>query len=1425
MSGMHRAARARIKTVVALSILVFFSMRDVVSADYEPPMLIKAARVVVAPGEIIEGGRVLIENGRVTDVGPSIEAPAHAVIFDASELTLYSGLIDGLSHRGISPSTRSADEVKRLADISPDTKEDVQSRTVEAYRWLVHPSWRAEERLDPEKAELAKSRKGGFTTAHIASPSSILSGTSAIFSLSDGPRRRQIAKSDVAMHAAFVTRPSAEDGPRSGPRSYPTSTMGAVALMRQTFLDAGWHRDLIAWSQRNPQGERTPLDRDLEALWPALDGTQRVAFLANGENEIHRALNIAAEFRLKPMIIGGREAWRVVERLKQEQVPVILSAKWSEAPTPPKGPMRAVEKSTTQAAEEEVADTTSAWSDRGPMFDDAWHDRAWISRREFEEKRRLWGEEVDNALRLHEAGISFAFATFDLDDATEIHERLREAIRRGLPADVALGSLTKASADILGIADSAGRVARGVLANLTLATGPLFEKETKIRWTIIEGKAFRIEGKSEGRDDKPGAHKKPDAEDSDAASAPDSADRNLIGTNDAAVAASASESTSSGAGASTSDEEDSDEALLTKRNKIEWPEYFCEIEADRKPRIETDGDVMLRNATLLTIEAGDLANTDLLIRDGKIAEIGEGMPARKGVMEIDLSGYCVTPGLIDPHSHICIRGGVNEGTMSATPEVRIRDVINHRDLSAWRALAGGTTCIHTMHGSANTIGGQNAVLRLKYGRPESEWHFREAPRTVKFALGENVKRSNGSGRRSRFPATRMGVEAVLRRSLDAAVSYIEAQEAFKRDTTARKDPRPVRRDLRLEALADVYHGDIWVHCHCYRADEVLRLLTVAEDYGFRIGVLQHILEGYRVIPEILRHGCSTSTFSDWWAYKIEAFNAIPHNAARLAQSGVVSTVNSDSAEVIRHLNLEAAKSLRFGGLTPNDALRLVTLNCAIQLGIDKQVGSLKVGKFADIAVFDGHPLDTYSRCVLTLIDGEAYFQHPDFDVASPPTPREIKTFADLQEPAELELGTSEETWLINARIHPISGAVIANGHVAILDGRISAIGEGEGMPSDEANVIDLGGLNVYPGLINAGVPIGLLEIESVAGTDDQVVLGSFQSDLHALSAYDPFSVMVRVARSEGVLAALVSPRGGAVAGQGGVVRLNGWSMPEARLRDGIGLFVKIPYLSDDAPWWMSEKRKKERREKYPEQLAAFEDFFRRAAEYCRAVDMHEPVEKNRRLEAMRPFLAAEAPIFFQAGSVKQIAEALKFAEKHGLRPVIFGGKEAWKMADELAAKHVDVVVVRSMAMPGSAYEPFDSIYRNATVLADAGVRFAFATQEPSLAKQLGIEAGMAVAHGLDEDRALRAITLDAARILGVDDMLGSLAPGKSADLIITTDSPMQASNCVVAAFIDGRPIDLDNKHSQQDRQWLLRPAPDLAPAPELRGPPPMHLSD
>jgi imidazolonepropionase-like amidohydrolase len=365
--------------------------------------------------------------------------------------------------------------------------------------------------------------------------------------------------------------------------------------------------------------------------------------------------------------------------------------------------------------------------------------------------------------------------------------------------------------------------------------------------------------------------------------------------------------------------------------------------------------------------------------------MGSDVPAPPGVTVIDGTGRYVMPGIVDCHSHLGI-DGVNEGINAISAEVRIADTIDPHDVSIYRAIAGGATTHHAMHGSANPIGGQNVIFKLKYERPVSEMVIGDAPRTIKFALGENVTQANffeNFGKR--YPNTRMGVEAVIRTAFEAARDYQREWDDYNRQSQSGQDVAPPRKDLRLEALADVLSGKMTVHSHCYRSEEILRLLAVAEEYGIRIGTLHHVLEGYRIAPELARHGCGASTFANDWAYKVEAYGAIPHNVALMTRHGVTSSVNSDSPNTIRFMNQEAAKCIKWGGLDENQALRLVTLNPAMQLQIDERVGSLEVGKDGDLAIYNGHPLSTFSKCVITLIDGEVYFED------SRPDPVELLT--------------------------------------------------------------------------------------------------------------------------------------------------------------------------------------------------------------------------------------------------------------------------------------------------------------------------------------------------------------------------------------------------------------------------------------------------
>jgi imidazolonepropionase-like amidohydrolase len=393
-------------------------------------------------------------------------------------------------------------------------------------------------------------------------------------------------------------------------------------------------------------------------------------------------------------------------------------------------------------------------------------------------------------------------------------------------------------------------------------------------------------------------------------------------------------------------------------------------------RVQAADVTLIKNGTILTVTKGTIESGDVLIRDGKIAEVGKGLAAPAGAKVIDATGQYVMPGIIDCHSHIAVAGSVNEGSVSVSSMANIADALNPEDIDIYRDLAGGVTSANILHGSANSIGGQTLVIKLRWGKQAKDLPFAGALPGIKFALGENPKRAGFSlpGTPRRYPSTRMGVMDVMREAFSEARDYKKGWDEYNRRKAA-GEPNliPPKRDLKLEPLLEVLDGRRLVHIHCYRADEILQMIRVAEELGFKVATFQHVLEGYQVSEEIARHGAGASTFSDWWAYKMEAYDAIPYNAAMMTERGVVVSINSDDAEEATHLNQEAAKSMKWGGLSPDEALKLVTLNPAIQLHIADRVGSIEPGKDADLAIYDKDPLSVYAVAQKVLIDGQVYF--------------------------------------------------------------------------------------------------------------------------------------------------------------------------------------------------------------------------------------------------------------------------------------------------------------------------------------------------------------------------------------------------------------------------------------------------------------------
>ncbi|HEX5732737.1 MAG TPA: amidohydrolase family protein [Blastocatellia bacterium] len=407
---------------------------------------------------------------------------------------------------------------------------------------------------------------------------------------------------------------------------------------------------------------------------------------------------------------------------------------------------------------------------------------------------------------------------------------------------------------------------------------------------------------------------------------------------------------------------------------------MAQTRQNRNPQSGAPRETLIQNATIMTASRGTITGS-ILVRDGKIAEIGPNVRARDANARIiDATGKYVTPGIIDCHSHTAVDGNVNEGTMSVTAMVRIQDVINPYDLDVYRQLAGGLTTVNVLHGSANAIGGQNAVFKLKKGKPVDEWLIADAPPGIKFALGENPKRSNFQpqpGQQRRYPATRMGVEEVIRGAFIRAKEYQREWQDYEAKKGKDKNAIAPRRDLMLDALVEILEGKRFIHAHCYRADEIVMLLNLGDELGFKVKTLQHVLEGYKVGKEIAAHKAAGSTFADFWSYKMEAYDAIPHNAALMAMRGVNVSINSDSDERARRLYLDAAKAIKYGGMSEEEALRTITLNPAMQLGIDKRTGSIDVGKDADLVIFSQHPFSVYTMVETTMIEGEIYFDRQE----------------------------------------------------------------------------------------------------------------------------------------------------------------------------------------------------------------------------------------------------------------------------------------------------------------------------------------------------------------------------------------------------------------------------------------------------------------
>lgn len=903
---------------------------------------LKGATVKTKPGESIENGTVLIRDGSIEAVGgPDLAEPADARVLDLSGKTIYAGFID--------------------AAVSIGKAHEVSNENTH-WNALVRPEKKAAAFGKPSDEEIEKLRGLGFATVQVLPKDGIFRGQSAVLNLGE---EASVLAEDVRQVIAF----------EKANGKYPNSIMGSVALVRQTLLDAAWYRDLAAYVAENPAAERSEANAALGALEAVVGGDQQLLAAARNEMDYGRFFNVAAEFELKaPAILGNGYEYRQSALLKESGATVIAPLNFPEPPAV-EDPDAALEVSLEKLEHWELA----------PM----------------------------NAAALANAEIPLCLTTWDLETPKDdFWKHVRLAVEHGLDSNAALAALTTEPAQLTGLDDRLGAIEAGKLANLVVADGDLFlDEEAAIHAVWVDGEPFemevskRVDPRGKWTLDWTGVEA---AETWTVSGKPDSpklkadelefpiqldGDKLLIfppaeffgveAEGNARLTGFLDIENSAAAGA----------GILPGGANFAWSAKIGPADEEAGEEEETEDEapnvapfakypagafgiggvpewpkvIMVRDATVWTsAAAGRLEDTDVLFHAGKVAKIGKDLEPVVDAHVIDARGRHVTAGLIDCHSHSAVTG-INESTHAVTVEVRIGDALNPADIALYRQLGGGLTTASILHGSANPMGGQNQVIKLRWGSRSGGLVFEGAKPGVKFALGENVKQSNWSPGTNRYPQTRMGVEQIMKDTFLAARGYEQARVA------AQQAGKPHRRNLRLEAILEILDKERIVHIHSYRQDEVLMFVRIAQEFDFTVGTFQHILEGYKVADALAEIDAGGSSFSDWWAYKFEVYDAIPYNGALLHRAGVLTSFNSDSNELATRLNTEAAKAVKYGGLSEEEALKFVTINPAKQLRIDDRVGSLEVGKDADFVIWSASPLSSYAHAEQTWIDGRKYF--------------------------------------------------------------------------------------------------------------------------------------------------------------------------------------------------------------------------------------------------------------------------------------------------------------------------------------------------------------------------------------------------------------------------------------------------------------------
>ena len=911
------------------------------------------ARVIVAPGRVLENATIVVRDGVIEAVGTDVSAPADARVWELAGHSIYAGFIDPAGDAGMRTEVEPADTLPRGAAYwNPQLRSFVE----------------AEGELAREDDRVAALRSQGFGVMNAVPRLGMFRGTTAVVSLADGEVSRRVLRPGVAQSLVLNRDREISNG-------YPTSQMGAVAFIRQTLHDADWHERAHAAYGRNPAGlQRPEYSTALAALEGAVRGNQPLLVEVGDEEEFLRTLAFRDEFPLSLWVRASGHEYLIPEQVAGAGVEVILPLAYPEAP--------GVERP------EETLNVSLA-------------------------ALRRWHMAPENPAHMARAGVEFSFTATGLEDRRDFLPNLRQAVAAGLDRDVALAALTTRPAELLGIQRTHGTLESGKAANLVVLDGDLYSDAARIQDVWVDGRRYEItapvhydprggwtvtalgnepfSGRLElggpttrltgsfndgGREVSVDAARYSNEARRIRVTVPD-----LMGLDGVVVL---SGSVNGGEmygwgekadgrrfnwratrnGEYTAAASPGEGLVESAAARLQLQTLLPATEYGRPTQPSQPETILVRNATVWTMGPdGILENADLLVRRGRVVSVGQNLSAPSGAEVIDATGKHVTPGLVDPHLHASIFGAVNETGSAIVPEVRIGDVVTGNSVWMYRQLAGGLTTAHLMHGSANPIGGQNQHIKLRWGASPSELKLAGAPQTVKFALGENPTRRTG-----RYPDTRMGVAQIIRDHFMAAREYEAAWADWERNGSG----IPPRRDLRLEAIAGMLNEEILIHSHSYRQDEILALMRLAEEFDTRVDAFHHGVEAYKVAPELARHGASAIVWSDWGGFKVEAFDNTTYNARILHDAGVLTSLHSDDSQVASRMNWEAAKMLRTG-MTPEQALALVTISAATVLGVDDRVGSLEADKDADFVIWSGDPLSSFSKPEQTWIDGRRYY--------------------------------------------------------------------------------------------------------------------------------------------------------------------------------------------------------------------------------------------------------------------------------------------------------------------------------------------------------------------------------------------------------------------------------------------------------------------